>query len=114
MIEIVFPSVSLLMQRLILTVWCTVAISFCSAALFDKLDDLRSADFDFIVVGVSLGGAAGAVVANRLTEDPSVSVLLIEAGPSSEGILDAEVPALQPFMVGGFYDWNFTSKQTPY
>jgi choline dehydrogenase-like flavoprotein len=34
-------------------------------------------EYDFIVVG---GGTVGLAVANRLTENPSVQVLVIEAG----------------------------------
>ena len=39
-------------------------------------------EFDYVVVGA---GTAGAIVARRLAEDPSVSVAVLEAGCSDEG-----------------------------
>ena len=52
--------------------------------------------FDYIIVGA---GAAGCVVANRLSEDPAVSVCLIEAGPPDHNLF-IKMPAGFIKMVG--------------
>src|SRR5690554_5014058 len=60
--------------------------------------------FDYLVVG---GGSAGAAVAARLSEDPSVTVALIEAGPDDRGI--DEVLQLDRWMelLESGYDWDY-------
>jgi choline dehydrogenase-like flavoprotein len=61
---------------------------------------------DYIVVG---GGTAGLVVANRLTEDPNVHVLVLEAGPNRADDPRINIPALWTSLMGSEIDWQFQS-----
>jgi choline dehydrogenase-like flavoprotein len=64
-------------------------------------------NFDYIIVG---GGTAGLTVANRLSEDANVKVLVIEAGQDHSQNPLALTPGLVVGMYGKpEYDWNFSS-----
>lgn len=69
----------------------------------------RALDVDFIVVGA---GSAGAALAARLSEDPAVSVLLLEAGPVDRA-LELHVPAAFSKLFRGRYDWNYDTVPQP-
>ena len=58
--------------------------------------------FDYIIVG---GGSAGSLMAYRLSQNPNVSVLLLEAGGPQSVITDMPGNVLR--LVGGEFDWNY-------
>lgn len=57
----------------------------------------RFGEFDYVIVG---GGSAGCVLANRLSEDPSHRVCLLEAGGKGDSLL-LRVPAAAALLVPG-------------
>jgi len=59
--------------------------------------------FDYIIVGA---GSAGCVLANRLTENPEISVLLIEAG-GKDNKMEIHIPAAYPKLHRTNVDWAF-------
>jgi choline dehydrogenase len=62
-------------------------------------------EYDFVVVGV---GSAGAVIANRLSENPAVKVLALEAGGSSVPP-NVHNPSLWYTLLGSEIDWAYTT-----
>jgi choline dehydrogenase len=58
---------------------------------------------DYVIVGA---GSAGCVLAARLTEDPAVSVLLLEAGPPDRK-LEIKVPAAFSKLFDSAVDWGY-------
>jgi choline dehydrogenase len=64
-------------------------------------------EFDYVIVGA---GSAGCVLANRLSEDPNVSVAVLEAGGRNNSIL-LKMPAAigDVFMQKGSANWMFQS-----
>ncbi|MGE5160436.1 MAG: GMC family oxidoreductase, partial [Betaproteobacteria bacterium] len=68
-------------------------------------------EVDYIVVG---GGSAGCVLAARLSEDPSVSVALLEAGGSNDGVLNRVPTGAAVHIIGrNAFNWAFSTVPQP-
>jgi len=65
--------------------------------------------FDYVVVGA---GSAGCVLASRLSEDPAVRVLLLEAG-GPDRRLEIRIPAAFAKLFRTACDWAYETEPEP-
>ncbi|KAI4939660.1 uncharacterized protein J4E92_000946 [Alternaria infectoria] len=94
----------------LLSLGVTVALSatglfahpLSNAQLVSRAEDLLP-EYDYVIVGA---GASGLTVANRLSEDKDVTVLVIEAGDLDQNEDYVTIPGLAGGAVGTKYDWN--------
>jgi choline dehydrogenase len=66
--------------------------------------------YDYVIVGA---GSAGCVLANRLTEDPTTTVLLLEAGGPDEA-QEIHIPAAFSSLFKSPLDWAYETEEQPY
>ncbi len=63
--------------------------------------------FDYIIAG---GGTAGSVLAARLTEDPAVRVLMLEAGTGRRSLMHRIPAGVLSLYQSGRYHWDYMSE----
>ncbi|RMZ09155.1 hypothetical protein D0862_03707 [Hortaea werneckii] len=89
-----------------MSIWSLLALYAAQIALSLSINSPLLESYDYIIVG---GGPAGLTVANRLSEDPEVNVLLLEAGPADTGELNIALPGMIGHEIGSRYDWNLST-----
>ena len=67
-------------------------------------------DPDFVIVGA---GSSGCALVHRLSLDPSIRILVLEAGVSGESDPSVLAPGRWVSLMGSSYDWGYTTEPEP-
>jgi choline dehydrogenase len=71
---------------------------------------IHSGEADYVVVGA---GSSGSALVHRLSLDPAIRILLLEAGISGEHDPAVLAPGRWVSLMGSSYDWNYTTEPEP-
>jgi len=81
-----------------------------NSAASSPVSTAAAESYDYIIVG---GGAAGCVLAARLSENPKVRVLLLEAGPAPDSLWIRMPAGMGRLFVNPRYNWCFETQSEP-
>jgi len=88
----------------------TLLLSLGTAKPLQHAKRQDAGSYDFVVVG---GGTAGLALANRLTEDGTYSVLVLEAGARPDTVASYKAPGADQQVLGSPIDWAFGTLPQP-
>jgi choline dehydrogenase-like flavoprotein len=82
--------------------------AFLISSVLCSLTFALAKSFDYVIIGA---GTSGLVVANRLSEDPMVTVVVIEAGTDQRNNPNVTDPSNFTKAFGTSIDWQYKTKK---
>ncbi|KAI9858036.1 MAG: hypothetical protein M1824_004502 [Vezdaea acicularis] len=102
------------MVKISLTLWmltCLIGSVWTRHIEGRDLNAPLAESYDYVICG---GGISGLVVGMRLSEDPNINVLVIEAGDPDHYEEFIQVPQFVGSDIGSQYDWKLTTEPQSY